>query len=103
LCHFEQKIDGTKHWVHNHVQMETLEDVYMAKIKVAGLRSVAKRVWVAHKELLHECRAQQAAGFGQGTPSYEATLDKLEHHSRKHGLLLGHVNAIASEYATEHP
>ena len=73
----------------------------MAKIKVDGLPSVPEKIWYGYKKLLATCRAKQAAGFGQGTPSYKAALTKLKHYSCKNGLLLGHVCTIADEYTRE--
>jgi hypothetical protein len=75
----------------------------MAKIKVAGLPPVAKKVWAGNKELLRNCRALQASGYGQGTFPYETALDALKRHSHKHNLLLGHVHAIEKEYEAENP
>ena len=74
----------------------------MSKIKVDVLPSVPKKIWLGYKKLLAKCRAMQALGFGQGTPSYEAALTKLKHYSCRHGLLLGHVSAIADEHSREH-
>jgi|GEM_PF-5812915 len=75
----------------------------MAKIKVAGQPSVAKKVWMKQKDLLHKCRTLQASGFGQGTDPYEAALAAMKQHSRTHSLLLGQMTAIEQEYTAEHP
>ena len=75
----------------------------MEKIKIEGLPSIPKKVWVDHKVLYGKCRQQRAAGFGQGTEPYEAALDALKRHAFAHNLLLGHIHAIENEYAREYP
>ncbi len=74
----------------------------MSKSKVPCLPRVRKKVWEKHKTLLHACREQQAAGFGHGTVPYEVALEILKRDAYNNNLLLGHVNAIAQEYDSEH-
>lgn len=78
-------------------------EALMSEIKVSGLPGVEEKVWRQYKTLLHKCREQQAAGFGQGTMPYEVALDSLKEHAYDNNLLLGHVTAIAEEYAYAHP